>query len=589
MHETTSILLLFAAILAFGSLGGYIATRLRLPAITGQIVVGILMGEAGLGIIPADSHESFYPITALALSLIAVTVGGHLEFRRLHNAMRRILTISVCQFMAVFWIVFALFQLFNPIDIDPEYRIPIHLLIASIATSSSPISIIHLVKEKRARGILVKTTVAVLAINNLLTILVFEMLHGVGTALLTPHQAISGAIGVAILGEIAALAIGLACGLVLVFYCRKLMERNGSAKSEFTQHQSNVLNGKMFTAFLLAICFASGLCEHLASAFSETGLHPSPVLANMMLGLALANTSSFKEDLLGLFQSLETGIFTFFFVLAGAHLDLHSLEGAWFGAVLLLVTRGIAMSAGGYLGGLLSKATKRNAAYIGRMLLSQGAIAITLAIFLKSTPPFGAIAGTITATIVGACVASEIFGPILMGNALNRTGEAEQDRARLIEFLQEEFIDPHVQARDKWEAIDSLCHLMCRTHNIQESPHEVLEAIREREQSMPTGIGMGIAVPHAKINVGSNIIGVLGRLEEPVDFGAEDGEPARIIIMIATPEDQVQQHIQVIAAVSKMMSNENIRAAVFSAQTAEEIHSIIDSEEVSTFNYFLEA
>src|SRR6056297_2363115 len=151
MFEGTSILLLFAAILALGSLGGYLASRLKLPALTGQILIGIVMGGAGLNILPENVQESFYPITTLALSLIAVTVGGHLEFRRLHNAFRRILIISICQFMCVFWTVFIAFQYFDPLNLSDEMRLPVHMLIASIATSSSPISIIHIIKEKRAR------------------------------------------------------------------------------------------------------------------------------------------------------------------------------------------------------------------------------------------------------------------------------------------------------------------------------------------------------------------------------------------------------------------------------------------------------
>jgi mannitol/fructose-specific phosphotransferase system IIA component (Ntr-type) len=344
----------------------------------------------------------------------------------------------------------------------------------------------------------------------------------------------------------------------------------------------------MFTGFLVAICFASGLCELLTHQFSHLDMHPSPVLANMMLGLTLANTSSFKEELLRLFRTLETGIFTCFFVLAGAHLNVVDLRLAWPAATLFLLIRGVGMIGGGYIGSRLSNSTKKNAVHIGRMLMSQGAIAITLVILLKANPLFSDTAGLMVATVVAACIASEIIGPVLMGRSLKQTGEAHQDRARLIEFLQEEYIDPNVHADNKWDAIESLCYFMCRVHNIKEHPRQVLTAIREREESMPTGIGMGVAVPHAKINVGKDILGVLGRLDPPVDFGAEDGEAARIVVMIVTPEDQAQKHIQVIAAVSKMMSNETVRRAVFAADTAEKIHDIIDSEEVSTFNYFLE-
>jgi mannitol/fructose-specific phosphotransferase system IIA component (Ntr-type) len=104
---------------------------------------------------------------------------------------------------------------------------------------------------------------------------------------------------------------------------------------------------------------------------------------------------------------------------------------------------------------------------------------------------------------------------------------------------------------------------------------------------MPTGIGHGIAVPHAIIGEGDQIVGVLGLLDPPVDFGAPDGEPARLVILIATPESQKRRHLEVIAAITRMLSNESIRTKLYKAESSEEIHEIIDSEEAETFNYFL--
>jgi len=114
-----------------------------------------------------------------------------------------------------------------------------------------------------------------------------------------------------------------------------------------------------------------------------------------------------------------------------------------------------------------------------------------------------------------------------------------------------------------------------------------MEAILKREELMPTGIGHGIAVPHAIVGEGERIVGVLGLLEPPVDFGAPDGEPARLVILIATPESQKQRHLELIAAITRMLQHQDIREQLFAASTSERIHEIIDSEEAETFNYFL--
>jgi mannitol/fructose-specific phosphotransferase system IIA component (Ntr-type) len=122
---------------------------------------------------------------------------------------------------------------------------------------------------------------------------------------------------------------------------------------------------------------------------------------------------------------------------------------------------------------------------------------------------------------------------------------------------------------------------------MRSSRQEIMEAILKREERMPTGIGHGIAVPHAIVGEGEQIVGVLGLMDPPVDFGAPDGEPARLVILIATPENQKQRHLEVIAAITRMLQHEQIRERLFAATSSEMIHEIIDSEEAETFNYFL--
>ena len=109
MFSGASILLLIALLIILGSVAGQFANRFRFPALTGQILVGIFLGESFLHLVPDTQQQAFDPFITFAVSLVAVVIGGHLEFRRLHNALRRIFVITVCQVSLTFIIVFLVF------------------------------------------------------------------------------------------------------------------------------------------------------------------------------------------------------------------------------------------------------------------------------------------------------------------------------------------------------------------------------------------------------------------------------------------------------------------------------------------------
>ena len=90
-------LLTLAVILVAGTMLGWLAQRIRLPAVTGQIVAGILIGPAALALFDTESVEGLQPLTHFALALIGVTVGAHLNLRRLRNAGRRLFWLLIAE------------------------------------------------------------------------------------------------------------------------------------------------------------------------------------------------------------------------------------------------------------------------------------------------------------------------------------------------------------------------------------------------------------------------------------------------------------------------------------------------------------
>ena len=584
-------LLILAILIVIGTLAGNVASKLHFPALTGQIIAGILIGHSVTNLMGPEQEFVMTPLTNFAIGLIAVTVGAHLNFRRLHNSYGRILQIAIVESTLAFIAVFFTFHFLNPFGIEDEkYQMAAHLLIASIACATSPASALHIIKEKQAKGLLVKTMIAVIAIDNLICLAAFEVVRAVAKQQISGTDFFSTLLP-GVVSFIIAIIIGAATGWLLSRHCIRIQKKNRQEHEH--GHGQHALNSTLFAIMLTSIGAAHGLCQYVTKLFGESDfpITPSPLMACMILGLVLANTTKLKDDLLKQFDIMEKAVFTCFFTLAGMHLNVSSInESLLKAAGLYLLAMGAGKFFGAYIAASIGSSTQKIAKYIGRVLLVQAGMSIALVIVIGKDPMFEPFAETFIATLLTCVVATELVGTVLISITLDHAKESKQDRTRLIDFLDEEFIMPRLYAKDASQAIEQLCHLMVTTHKMEGvTTQDLYEKVMEREALMPTGIGEGIAVPHAMIEMEGHdeISGVLALADPAVDFGAPDGKDARLIILIITPKDHHERHLQVIAAIAKMVQQKEIRDAIMNSRSAAEIYEIINSEEAETFNYFL--
>ena len=165
-NELSPFLVVSILVLA-GFTGGWVAKLLKLPHVTGNILGGIVVGPACLGLI--GTHEQLHdlqPLSTFAMSLVAVSIGGHLSYRRIHNSLRRIISTSLFEVGSTFLIVMLAARLFN-------ISWPMTCLLAAISTSTAPATTIALIREMRAKGPFVKTLISTVALNNIICILLF--------------------------------------------------------------------------------------------------------------------------------------------------------------------------------------------------------------------------------------------------------------------------------------------------------------------------------------------------------------------------------------------------------------------------------
>lgn len=134
-------------------------------------------------------------------------------------------------------------------------------------------------------------------------------------------------------------------------------------------------------------------------------------------------------------------------------------------------------------------------------------------------------------------------------------------------------------ATTRKQALQALAELTQRSLGVPARP--VLDAVIEREKLGSTGVGHGVAIPHARTDLVDQVCGVFGRLKQPVDFDAVDGRPADLIFLLLAPEDAGAEHLKALAQVSRLFRREDIRRSLRAAPDAQAMTVILSSAEAA--------
>src|SRR5205814_1337784 len=110
----------------------------------------------------------------------------------------------------------------------------------------------------------------------------------------------------------------------------------------------------------------------------------------------------------------------------------------------------------------------------------------------------------------------------------------------------------------------------------ESSVDEVVTALIKREQNGSTGFGKGVAVPHAKHAKVKQMAGTIGRSEAGIDFAALDHQPVYSIVLLLSPENQPQQHLQAMNAVFNNLQKDTIRRFLRQSATRQAIVDLLD-------------
>jgi fructose-specific phosphotransferase system IIA component len=149
---------------------------------------------------------------------------------------------------------------------------------------------------------------------------------------------------------------------------------------------------------------------------------------------------------------------------------------------------------------------------------------------------------------------------------------------KLSKFCDENLITFELKAETKDEVIEELVDLAAASSLVKDRD-ELLQDIIHRENMVTTGIGYGVAFPHAKTKATKGIVIAFGRSEKGIDFEAMDKKPVYVFFLIAAPEDAIGAHLNVMARLSYIMKSEENRQKLMTVNSPGELLSILDSVE----------
>ncbi len=392
---STTVALGFLLISAF--IGGKVAVGLRLPRITGFLLVGLAVGPYLSGLLTKDMLIAAKAVEGIAVALIALTAGGEIRVDWVRKHARRLGLVMTLQVVLVAAGVFAVVLLarpllpFIPVD-NPLLAGVIAMIFGAIAVASSPTVTIAVIAENEAEGPLTRTVLGVTILKDVCMIVLFAI------ALTVAKDALGEGGGESLAATLArelggSVLVGVAFGLVISTFLARV--------------------GRDIPVFVLAISLA--IWQVAAT------LHLETLLIALTAGFWVENFAKKGHELIQGIERLSLPIYALFFAAAGTKVNIGALASLWPAALLLVSARAFFLWAGTTAGAALARTepTVRRLGWLG--FISQAGVTLALATIVARTFPTWGV--EVQAVIIAMIAIHELIGPIGFQYALARAGE----------------------------------------------------------------------------------------------------------------------------------------------------------------------
>lgn len=563
-----------AIVLVAGIIGGELVSRVHLPKVTGWICTGILLRALEPYHAPAtglttSAVSSFAPYMSFVLGYIAFTVGAALHFASLRNSGKRLGFLLIGEALLTPIVVIVAMYFIGGWLKPEDMTLRTSLILAAIAIAAAPGTTVLVVQETRSRGILTRTLVAAVALIDMVAVGVFVFatayLTGLGDSNADWHEHWQHALVSVAIEFGAAFSVGTLAALIALGLTRTIV---GPA-----------FLGPTMVAVILGAWGAA------------VGFGYSGILACTFAGIMVSNIRHDTVRSTGAYlHSIGGVLFAAFYTFAGMKLDFSLVLDAAGLVVLFFLARLAGKYFGAYAAMSLADVPTRVRTHLGLALLPHGGVAVGLIFLVQDNVHLQDIADTVTTVGLAALAINQLLGPSATRFALTRAGETGKDLPRLLDFLDEQHISVDVTGRTKEEVVQCLAaQLYATTTKPSLTQEEFIQRVFERERLASTCLSQGLMVPHAILDEGEAMTGILGISSKGLDLETPDGRPVHAVLLLATPDTDRKRHLEVLAAFARTITRDlNLREQLYHARSAAHAYDVLHAEESEEFNYFTE-
>ena len=552
-------LLFGLAVLLFAARGlGEIAQRWGQPSVLGELLAGILLGPAVCGRALPGVSEYLFPATGpthavleglrtLAVALFLMVAGLEVELSSAFQRGKAALSVSFAGIAVPF--VFGLgaaLTMPTVVGLEEGHHPWFFALFFATALSISALPVIaktmmDLYLYKTDFGM---TVIAAAILDDLVGWMIFAALLGAARSS-APSD----------IAEIVALTVGFA--LLVLSVGRWAIHRVLPWIQAHTSWPAGVIGFSIVLALL-----GAALTDWI-------GIHA--VFGAFLAGVALGDSSHLRQRTRATISEFVGSFFApLFFGSIGLTVDFVShFDFALCGIVLLIACLGkvLGCSAGARLAGL----TRTESWAIGFGLNARGMMEIILGLTALR-------AGLIGERMFVALVVMALVTSLMSGPAIRRILGRTQPRRFAPLLSARVFLNPLLE-RDRRGAIRELAEALASTHGLDAAAVDA--RVWEREELGSTGMGQGLAIPHARLAGISEPRLALGLSPPGIDFNASDGELARVVFLILTPEGEPGDEIELLADIGRTFQDRDFSARLLQVSTFTELLALLRTREVA--------
>ncbi len=555
-HHLFVLLLSLGVLLAVARVLGELAQRFRQPAVMGELIAGILLGPTVMGALMPELNAYLFPmkglnaialdtISNMAIVLFLLVAGMEVDLSTLWKQGRIGYKVGITSIVIPFCIAFTTAFAFpealgRHLEADPL----IFALFLAIAVSISALPIIAkiLMDMGLYRSDLGMVAISAAIFNDLVGWMIFAVI----LTLIDGHAGNGNSI-------LLTISLTLAFVIAVLTLGRWLIHK----ALPFVQAYTRWPGGELSFALVLGL---------FGAAFTEwIGIHA--IFGAFIVGAAIGDSPHLRERSRVIIEDFISFIFApVFFASIGLKVNFLTHFDLWLALTVTMIAC-VCKFAGGAVGARWGGLHRREACAVGFTMISVGTMGIIIGILAFE-------AGIIRQRLFVALIVMAIFTSMISGPAIRMTLHIEK-RLRLRDMLSSKLFLKGIRSVSRRGVIDELTQMVSAAEGLDAS--SLAAAVWDREEALSTGIGNGVALPHARIKGLRQTQVVVGLSSTGIDFDAPDNRPVHVIFLILTPAEAPDAQLQLAAEIARLFRHKGLTERALRAENVTDFLALLRS------------